>query len=89
MGIFASGDQRRERRPQSINHLGLERAHDDRDLHLVDRTWDSTPIISGPIRRPVDGHLIRHLSARVLKFAFFLADILEFREFPRHGSLRV
>ena len=56
MIVGARGEEHLDRRPHSINHFRLERAHDETDLHLVDRGWVSTPIIQGPHRRPVDGH---------------------------------
>jgi len=35
MGLGRSWQQRFDRRPDSIEHVGLERAHDVGDLHLV------------------------------------------------------
>jgi hypothetical protein len=67
MTVIRRREQRLDRRPHSIDHFRLERAHDDSDLHLVDRGWVTTPIIQGPHRRPVDGQLTVRLPARVLR----------------------
>ena len=57
MRVDRHRDQRLERRPHDISHFGCERAHDGGDLHSVVGGWNSTPIVSGPPPRPVDGQL--------------------------------
>ena len=49
--------QRLDRCPDGIEHLGLERAHDVGDLHLVVGLWYAPGINTGPRQRQVDGQL--------------------------------
>ena len=59
VGICWSGDERLHRCPDSVLYFGIESTHDGTDLHSVVGCWVTTPILSGPSPRPVDG-----LSAR-------------------------
>jgi hypothetical protein len=56
MGLGRSWQQRFDRRPDSIEHVGLERAHDVGDLHLV-VGWGAPNSQIGTVQRPVDGRL--------------------------------
>ena len=56
MIIATNRQQRLRRQPHRIHHLRVQRAHNDRDLHLVVVVWaPESPL--GTTRRPVDGHL--------------------------------
>ena len=56
MIITTNRQQRLRRRPHRIHHLRVQRAHNDRNLHLVVVVGaPESPL--GTTRRPVDGHL--------------------------------
>ena len=72
MGLGRSWQQRFDRRPDSIEHVGLERAHDVGDLHLV-VGWGAPNSQIGTVQRPVDGRL----SARPLNPDTPVVDSIE------------
>jgi len=56
MVVYRHRDQELHGFPNGIYHFGLERAHDWGDLQLSSDRM-STPIVSGPIQRLVDGRV--------------------------------
>ena len=79
----SSRQQRPDSPPDSIEHLRLERAHNDRNLHLVVVGWCTRSSLRAT-RRPVDGHLsarpLKHLDEvkllrQVYGSAFFLVGV--------------
>jgi hypothetical protein len=88
VGVLAGRDVRFEGRPHDVSHFGVQRAHDERDLHLIVVVWVHPTSNSGQTndRRMVTPpqntrSKTQHLSARALSSSTFGGT-------PKHGETK-